>query len=388
MESKIWKILKAIVYGIFVLVFVFVTLKLFFADFIDNKSSNLEENVMKKKEVLTVIYPDEIGEFEPTFFNPTARQRLVNVYEPLVVADKDLNMKPSLAISWGLLDDYTWEFRLRSGVKFHDGSAFDVQDVLASFERAARYERSELKDLLSTIRSVKAVDSATIQITTLKPDPLLLQKVSNVLIISSDEVEMPTGTGPFMLSSWKFGERMELIKNDEYWGGDVPFDTVVLKVEMDKSLRVNDFLNGGADMLAFVPFDAVAAVKERGFETVSVPSLEVQFLLFNVNSSLLKDVKAREFLAGVFDKTALSRELGGFALPVDQFVSDGVFGFNPKIHNFPKSDVGLLKGKTLQLHLLKGLDVLGEFVRKSLKDSDVNVIVSYLDGNDFYIRIL
>lgn len=385
MNKNTWKILRGVLYGAFVLVFAWVTVQLFFVDALSSHGEENEE--MRESDELIVMYPSEIASLEPTQFNPDARQRLVNIFEPLVRADADLNMQPALAISWGLVDDVTWEFRLRPDVKFHDGSNFDVEDVLRSFERAAKYERSELRDLLSTVKSLKAVDAGTFRIETKKPDPLLLQKVSSVLIMTSDMAVMKldkiVGTGPYKYASWKPNEQIELLRNDAYWGEMPAFKKVVMKNEADKSKRVNAFLKGEADMLAFVPFDTVDVVRKQNFEIKTVPSLEVQFLLFNFESENLSDFEARKFLASSLNKYELTAELGDFALPVGQFVSNGVFGFNPAIDSEFDEVKDSLKGSTLQFHLLKGQDVLGEFVRKSLGAKGVNVIVSYLDGLNF-----
>ena len=103
---------------------------------------------------LRVVYPAEPLSLEPTLADPVTRQRLDNIFEPLVKFDRDLNVEPVLALSWGMLDDYTWEFNLRPDVKFHDGSDFDMLDVLVSFDRAMNNENSELIGVLSTIELI------------------------------------------------------------------------------------------------------------------------------------------------------------------------------------------------------------------------------------------
>jgi peptide/nickel transport system substrate-binding protein len=311
----------------------------------------------------------------------------------LVRGDADLNIIPSLAVSWGLLDDVTWEFRLRPDVVFHDGSKFDANDVVASINRAKDFKGSGLKDFVETISDVEVVDDLILRITTDRPDPLLLQKISRVLIFPSDfemkDTFLPIGTAPYKVFSHT-PDKVVLTKNNNYWGRAAKFEQVEIFSFVDKSDRVNNFLTGQADLLAFVPYDAVKAVLDKGFEIVSVPTLEVQFLLFNFDSKYLSLVDARRAVSLALDQNNLVDEIGGYARPVSQFVGTGVFGYNPNIENHIFSvaeavnyaKLSGLEGKTLKFHLQKGLNVLGEQVRRELFDAGVFVIISYLDVDE------
>jgi len=150
-------------------------------------------------------------------------------------------------------------------------------------------------------------------------------------------------------------------------------------------------LDGNADLLAFVPYDAVSVLKEHGFSIVTVPSLEVQFIAFNFGSKILSDVRNRQVVSLAIDQKVLLDAVGGYARPSNQFVSDGIYGFNNAIssHEFNldkartiATDTGLV-GKTLLLNLPKGLDVLGNHIRDNLEEIGVYAVVSYLDTNEF-----
>ncbi|NIA02105.1 MAG: hypothetical protein GWP15_01850, partial [Nitrospirae bacterium] len=154
---------------------------------------------------------------------------------------------------------------------------------------------------------------------------------------------------------------------------------------------VNALIRGDADMLAFVAYDAVQIVQDFGFQIATIPTLEVQLIMFNIASEHFSDIKNRQLVSYIIDQNSLVEQLGGYARPVNQFVSNGIFGFDPSIsdHEFDLDEAEALaiqtdlQGETLQLHLPIGLDILGEHIRENLVEVGVNVIVSYLEILDF-----
>ena len=386
-------------YSLFLLAFTWVSGQLFFEQQTNALMTSLfaSQNSTKTKiEDLRVVYADELTKLEPTFFDPSTRQRLVNIFEPLVKLDRDLNVRPCLALTWGMLDDLTWKFSLRPEVKFHDGTDLDANDVKASFDRAIKNENSQLTTILDSIDKVEILDNKTLKITTKKPDPLLLQRLSTVLIFPSeqsgkDQID-PIGTGPYKFFSWKIGDRLILNRNDSYWGDKPKFPEVEMLMISDKSARVGALVNNDADLLDFVPFDGVQNVLDQGFRTAEIPSLEVQFLIFNTKSGIFADVENRNIFSLAIDSETLVKALGGnFARTISQFVSNGIFGFNPEIaaHVYDldqakkMAEQNGLKGQTITLHLPKTLELLGEHVRNQLSQIGVNVLVSYMENEQF-----
>lgn len=371
--------------------------------FFENQTNSLMTSIFSSGasvkpsvEDLRVVYADEPASLEPTFYDPTTRQRLVNIFEPLVKLDRDLNVRPGLALSWGMIDDVTWKFSLRPNVKFQDGSSLDTADVVASFERATKGKTSQLTSILDTIDKIEIIDDSTFKIITKKPDPLLLQKVSTVLIFASEQSGKkqidPIGTGPYKFSSWKQGDRLVLDRNDNYWGDKPKFSKVEMLIIPDKSARVGALVNNDADLLDFVPFDGVQNVLDQGFQIASVPSLEVQFLVFNTQSAVFKDLEKRKVFSMAVDPKALVDVIGvKFSRVISQFVSNGVFGFNPDIlshvYDIEKAkkmaETDGFKDQTITFHLPKTLELLGEHVRKQMALIGVNVLVSYMENDQF-----
>lgn len=402
MKEILLKISKILFGIIFAIVFGFVLLELLVGNMGNIHAKIIsylgfgEEEVITEMKTLRVVYPDEPINLEPTLFTPTARQRLENIYEALVKTDRDLKIKPSLAVSWGLIDDFTWEFRLRPNVKFHNGSLLEAIDVKMSLERAEKFTGSEVASMVENIKSVEIIDDLTLRIITNEPDPLLLQKMSMILIVPSEywseEMEIPVGTGSYEFESWDYDKEMVIKRFEDYWGKRSLFEKVELYTSVDKFERVNLLIDRVVDMTSFVPYDGIEAVKESGFNLVTVPSLEVQFLVFNMNSPLMKDMENRKLISLVINQEDLIQAVGGYAREVNQFVSGGVVGFNPKIskHVYDLDqarklgvELGFIE-KTVQLHLVKGLTILGDYVKNQLSEIGVDVVVSYLDGEELF----
>lgn len=391
-EGKNWVgTLKTIFMAIFLVVFMGAGMRLFWPEetqkVVDYAEDLLGLNVEieRNSDLLTVIYPDEAQNLSPFSLNFAVRQRLNNIYDPLVMLDPDLKPYGGLAISWGMVDDLTWHFNLRPEVTFQNGSSFEAMDVVRTFELA---QSSELAPILNSIESVEKINDQKVEIKTYKPDPLLVQRVAKVLIVPSEwQAGETMGTGPYKLSKLEPGQYLDLQRNEAYWAGPAFYKKVKILSIIEKSKRVNTFLTGTVDLLSFVSYDAAKIVEERGFKLTAVPSLEVQFLLFNLKSDFFSHLEARKAVNMAIDKEVLVKSVGGYAKAVKQFVSSGVFGFNSSIEGYEYDlaeakeliTTANLANQTVQLHLQKGLDVIGEHIRKQLAGAGVNVLVSYLE---------
>ncbi len=391
------KSLRASLYILFLLIFSWVSVELFFEKQADQLMTSFfsESDSESKSELdkLSVIYYDEVDTLEPSYTDPALWKRLINIYDPLVRLDRDLKIKPALALSWGLIDETTWKFKLRPDVKFHDGSDFTVDDVIASFERAKSFDR--FKSLEKLIK----IDDYSFTVKTKQPDPLLLQTLARIFIIPAEKkdrtmlLDDAIGTGPYTLLSWEKGKKMILQRSGSYWGDRPKFKKVEIIYEPDKSRRVSMFVNGEVDLLDFVPYDAASFVEKRGFQIEQIPSLQVEFLLFNFNSEFAKQKINRRVVSLLIDDDYLDEAFGDYVRKVNQFVSNGTFGFNPEIgdheYDFEKAknliaDNGL-EGQLVQIHLPLGMEFLGEYLREQLTSAGLSPIVSYLE-NDRLIK--
>ena len=155
----------------------------------------------------------EATNLSPFSINLNNLIRTSNMYEGLVAFDTNLKIIPKLAVSWGNIDPYTWEFKLRREVDFHNGNTFDGNDVIRCFE-TVKNNSSELSAYLSTIKSIELTDPYNLHIVTYDPDPLLLSKLTKFHIFKEGDI----GTGPYKLREWVEGNQLSLTAFLDYWG--------------------------------------------------------------------------------------------------------------------------------------------------------------------------
>src|SRR5688572_20697482 len=166
-----------------------------------------------------------------------------HVFESLTDVDEKTRLIPGLAESWRPLDPTTWEFKLRRGVKFHDGSDFTAEDVVFSLDRpyAIKGSPGGFTSYVRAIAAKKIVDSHTIQIKTSVPYGALPQDINSILIVSKkaavnaanedfDSGRAMVGTGPYRFVRFARGERIELARYDAYWGARPAWDRVQLRM--------------------------------------------------------------------------------------------------------------------------------------------------------------
>ena len=198
---------------------------------------------------------------EPTSMDPHYQNLTINnsfatqVYNALVLQDVNQKLLPGLAKSWKPIDELTWEFKLRPGVKFHNGAAFTSEDVTATMKRAANVPNSP-SSFATFIKGKKfeIVDDLTIRISTKKPNPFIPNDMSRIAIIDSAFVNSTTedfntgvasfGTGPFKFSKWLPGDLIEIKRNNAYWGDKVKWDNIIIRPIKDGTTRTAALISG------------------------------------------------------------------------------------------------------------------------------------------------
>ena len=244
--------------------------------------------------------PDTLFPWKATQFQ--AVNVLQNLYGTLTEFDADLNVVPGLAESWEASEDgLTVTFKLREGVTFADGSAFDSEDVKFSLEAIqAEATAAVARTSLASVASVEAPDEQTVVLTLSAPDAALPANLAviNMAMLSSDDTEAelnttPNGTGPFVLEDRKASQSLTLAKNDAYWGDVAELDTVEFRVIPDESSIVSAMQSGNVQLAVFDD-PLVAQTAESG--TVSVektPQLSYHALQLNARRGDLADVNVR-----------------------------------------------------------------------------------------------
>ena len=284
---------------------------------------------------------------DPHFHNLTPNDSaLSHIYERLVMPDEKGELHPALAESWARIDDTTWRFNLRPNVLWHDGKPFTAADVLFTFERAPNVPGSP-SNYASAIkgRLVRKVDDLTIDIITAAPDPLLLNNLARVMIVSrangraakTDDYntgKAAIGTGPYKVTEFVRGEKLIVARNDAYWRGQPQWDRVILRPIADDQARVAALVSGDVDLIEDVPTAALARLKEDPkVEVVQAVSQRViylhmdqfrdttQYITGKDGAPLanpLLDKRVRLALSKAINRDAIvARVMGGAAIPAN-----------------------------------------------------------------------
>ena len=281
---------------------------------------------------------------------------LWHMFEALTAVDADTRLVPGLAESWRAVDPTTWEFKLRRGVKFHDGSEFNAEDVLASIDRARRMEAAggQFAGFVKPIKTARAVDPHTLRFTTEKPYAMLPYDLNSVFIISRKHAQAPTedfnsgkaeiGTGPFKLVAFKRGDRVELARNDVYWGAKPAWDKVSLRVLPTDPARIAALLSGEVDMIDSIPTADAAKLRANAkFQLATKVSWRTIFFHMDqardappgvtakdgkpLARNPFKDIRVRQAISKAINRAAIAERLmDKLAIPASNIVSPPVFG--------------------------------------------------------------
>ncbi|WP_341702986.1 ABC transporter substrate-binding protein [Ferrovibrio sp.] len=299
-------------------------------------------------------------------------------YEGLLGYSADLKFVPALATSWKAVNDTTWEFKLRQGVKFHDGSPFTADDVVFSVKRA-QHPNSDFKTYIASIADVKKVDEATVHVVTSGPNPILPNQIANIFIMSKawaekNSVVVPqsykdkeetfavrntNGTGPFMLKLREQDVRTVMVKNPDWWGlkqNPHNIDEIVYTPVSTPATRVAALISGQLDFVLDVPVQDVERVKRSpGLQVKKTNEIRSIFLGLDVGSAELKysDVKGKNPLADkrvrqamyhAIDMNAIAQKvMRGDAVIAGMITSPGVHGYEKAIDKRLPYDVGKAK---------------------------------------------
>ncbi len=301
---------------------------------------------------ITIVQPAEATTMDP---GRSTQVLTVNyfyhLYDSLTRWDAALQLQPGLATSWRAVNDTTWEFILRPGVKFHDGSPLTAEDVRATIERNLVPGKTVVTAGFTTIESVQAATPKLVRVVTRKPDPLLpvrlAQMGSQILParLTTDEgakelARRPIGSGAYRFVEWVKDERLIMEANRDWWGweGRAPaIDRVLWRAIPDDFPRLVALEKGDADIVTSVPPDRIKSIAEgRNTRVVSVPSTRT--VEFNINSTQppLSDKRVRQALHYALDVPAIIRSLfAGLGRPLAGGLADTDFGYNPALKPYP-----------------------------------------------------
>jgi peptide/nickel transport system substrate-binding protein len=262
---------------------------------------------------------------------------LYNIYETLTKINSDGSVTPLLAESWEISPDLkTYTFKLRKGVKFHNGEPFNAQAVKFSFDRAGA-DKSTNKDKRTFANlSTQAVDDSTVVILTREIDPdfpfLLAQGTAIIVEPKSAETNAtkPVGTGPYKLENWVKGSSITLVKSDSYRNANaVKIKKATFRFIPDPAAQVAALLAGDVDAFPRVTPRSVPQFKANPkFQLVVSGSRAKTILAINNKKKPLDDVRVRRAIAAAIDRKAVIQGAGdGYGAPIGSHYVPGAFGY-------------------------------------------------------------
>lgn len=283
-----------------------------------------------------------------------------NVMETLLqYGDQDTTIHPGLAEDWEASDDgLTYTFKLRQGVKFHDGTDFNSEAVVFNFDRWMNGNADDFPYYTMfggfkgeeghVIKEIKAVDEHTVQFVLTRPQaPFLKNLAMSPFAIASPAAvekfgdkfrENPVGTGPFKFVEWKQSDRIVLEKNEDYWQEGLPkLKQIIFRVIPENSARMNALVNGEIDVMDGVNNSDEATIKSNDkLQVIERPSMNVGYLGFTVNRPPFDNKLVRQALNHAIDKKAIIDAFyGGQAEAAVNPMPSSIEGYNDAVEAYP-----------------------------------------------------
>ena len=319
-------------------------------------------------QTLRVGLASEPTSIDPHFGNISSNLGFArHLFGTLVINDEKLMPRPSLAERWEIRDDLTWVFHLRRNVVFSDGAPFTADDVIYSFCRILPLPTANFTQSIRTFDSIETPDPFTLVIKTKAPNPLLINDMVDVNIISSglsahgkivfdppngcgvtgawpsqadfSSGKAVIGTGPYVLKSYIRGGSVELERNPRYWGPPAPWPNVRFNPVSSAGPRSAGLLAGDFDLIENPAGTDLPRLREdKRFRVEITPTPRLIYLQPDVGreptpfvdaggKNPLRDPRVRRAIAVAIDRKALTeRIMDGAAVPANQFLPDGMFG--------------------------------------------------------------
>jgi len=377
----------------------------------DEADSTTKENPDDR--TLTIAIPTDMTSQDIHDHNGSLTEAIhTNMYNYLFKRDEDGEIYPELVDTYENIDDYTWEFTLHEGVKFHNGDELTAEDVKFTLERVANDDSLREHFQYKQIEEVEVIDDYQFNIKTYDPEPVLLNRLSRIgsSILPKDYIEEngwdyfydhPIGTGPFKFVEWNRDSEIVFEVFDDYFEGKVEdWDKLEFRVVPEDSTRVAELLTGGVDIALNIPDHEWDRIDENdGTSVKSTTSQRVAMLLVRHHDEYpTSDPRVREAIDLAIDNETLTEDiLGGAAVPVRTRVTPGNTGANEDLYDTFEYDperakelleeAGYDEGLEITLHgpsdrYTKGKDVQ-EMIASMLEEVGITVHLDLMEQSQF-----
>jgi peptide/nickel transport system substrate-binding protein len=270
---------------------------------------------------------------------------MVQIYDTLVKVTDKGEVVPNLAEKFERVDDTTYRFTLRKGVKFHNGDELRASDVVFTFRRALDVGKT-IAYIVGNMdpEGLRVIDDYTVEMKTKTPDTSFLALLTHFgggCILSEKAVKAagnefgsrPVGTGPYEFVSWAKGDRITLKRNENYWGEKAKIPNVVVRSITEETNRTIELESGGADIAyAIPPIDIKRVQENEKLVLLRTPDTSVQHMGFNCSKKPFSDVRVRQAITYAIDLEKLVKAVfRGIGKPALGPVPPGIRYSNPNL---------------------------------------------------------
>jgi peptide/nickel transport system substrate-binding protein len=336
-----------------------------------------------------------------------------NIHDGLLTRDADMRIQPEIAEGWRQVDARTYEFRIRSGIRFHSGDVLTAEDIKFTFDRLSKDnamggQTSPRKGLLGPLADTVVVDERTVRMVLAEPWPILPAMLPFQEVVNRRHVERvgqegmqtrPDGCGPFRLAEWRRGEAVIMERFADYYGGstEIPvagpaqIDRAIFRVMPENSARIAALLAGEVDIISELPASAMRQVEaSQNARVMTVNGTRTFFVSLNLAKKPFDDVRVRRALNHALDKGAIiSRILSNTATPLRGVMSPDAFAFNAELPEYAHdvararallAEAGVAQGTELVIDTVAALKEIAEAIAALLSRTGLRVRAQVWEG--------
>ncbi len=360
------------------------------------------------KDTLTIDLPNDAATLDPHIQWDTDSYSIYrNIFDNLITRDTSGQIVSQVATSWRYIDPTTIEFKIRSDVKFHDGTPLTPEDVAYSVRRITNPEfKSPQLSQFDQIIAAEPQGPDTVVLRTKSPYPALLAQLVKLSIVPKAYVERigdqrfnlePIGSGPYRLRQLQKGVQTSLEAVPGYWRGAPSFRSVNFRVVPDVATRIADLQTGRADLIRNLsPDDAAQISRNAALQILSVATERIGYLFINTQNGPTTDVRVRRAIAHAIDRNAIIEALlQGYAKPVDVLLTPANFGYTSAVKGIPYDPArarALIKeagaeGKAAVFLMSPAYDRrIAEAIQQMVNDVGLKVEIAMMDQPTFLRR--
>lgn len=290
--------------------------------------------------VLTMLTTMETDSIDPTYCTSTASfNYLMQVFEPLIYRDENMELYGVLAESWEWLDDLTMQLKLRKGVKFHSGADFNAESVRLSFERVMTAETTNRAPVDIPYAGIEVVDDYTVNIQLTQTCPMLPYFLRTLYMLDPTvytevepmlDVSRVSGTGPYRMTGYTTAESIEYEAFDGYWQGEAAIKKATFRLVPEASTRAAELLAGTADIIQNVSIDQLKTVETGDTHVIAAGGGRDTGIAIRCDAAPFDDVRIRQALNYAVDKEAINNALlsgygeiyAGICMPPNENTTD------------------------------------------------------------------